>query len=324
MKYFKYLPVFLLGLFWSCEGDDNAVVQEINTVVNAIVIDKNNTKWIGTDNGLYKSIEEGYELQKLAASGKIYSLYYEASENIIWIGTKSALLKANISTGKITDEVVPNDKLSNPTVLTLHIDSDSKRWFGTEKGFSLNYGEIWKTENFRINDQDKLFAMEIEEFPVNSIASWEGDYFFATSGAKLYRAFDYDASVDAFSGATQWDSPYNGESITDTMFVVFIDKDGNQWMGGKEGIQVHSGNNPKDLSSFTYYYDELPDYYVLAITQATNGDIWVGTRKGLSIFNGSGWETITNGLPDLYVTSIAFDKDGGAWIGTKKGLANIE
>jgi ligand-binding sensor domain-containing protein len=95
-------------------------------------------------------------------------------------------------------------------------------------------------------------------------------------------------------------------------------------LGGKEGIQVHSGHDPKDLSSFTYYYDELPDYYVIAITQATNGDIWVGTRKGISIFNGSEWETITNGLPDLYVTSIAFDKDGGAWIGTKKGLANIE
>jgi ligand-binding sensor domain-containing protein len=77
------------------------------------------------------------------------------------------------------------------------------------------------------------------------------------------------------------------------------------------------------MSSFTYYSDELPDNYVLAINQAPNGDIWVGTRKGIAKFNGSGWTLITNGLPDLFVSSIAFDKDGKAWIGTKKGLVSL-
>jgi ligand-binding sensor domain-containing protein len=104
---------------------------------------------------------------------------------------------------------------------------------------------------------------------------------------------------------------------------VFIDKTGNQWMGGTEGIQVHSGHEPKDMGSFTYYYDELPDPYVLSICQAPDEKIWVGTRKGIAVFNGIQWETKTNGLPDLYINSMAVDKDGITWVGTKKGLVKF-
>jgi ligand-binding sensor domain-containing protein len=95
-------------------------------------------------------------------------------------------------------------------------------------------------------------------------------------------------------------------------------------MGGKEGIQVHTGNDPKLQESFTYYYDELPDPYVFAINQAQNGDIWVGTRRGIAVFYGTDWEVITAPLPDPSVTSIAFDADESAWVGTKKGLVNIQ
>jgi ligand-binding sensor domain-containing protein len=329
MKYIKILPFVLITLFWSCsdkkieETQEDEAIKEISAAVNCIAVDKNNTKWIGTNDGLYKTITGGYELVELSAPGKIYSLFYNESLNSLWIGTETGLLEAKIGTENWIETAIPNQNLSNPKVLAMYKDNNSKVWFGSEKGLSLNYGETWKKEKFRVNIQNKLFAMEIENYTINSISSWDGDYFFATSGAKLYRAFDYNATVDAFSGATQWDPPYNGTSITDTMFVVFIDKAGKQWMGGMNGIQVHTGHDPKDMASFTYYSDELPDNYVLAINQAPNGDIWVGTRKGIAKFNGSGWALITNGLPDIYVSSIAFDKDGKAWIGTKKGLVNL-
>ncbi len=327
MKNSKYLLLILISILWSCDPEEpeneKEIIPAIDTIVNAIAIDQNNTKWIGTENGLYKSVVEGYELQNLSLEGKIYSLFYENPGNILWIGTESGLLKASISGDSISDFSIFTEELSNLKVLALNIDQDSRHWFGTRKGISLNYGETWKKDNFRFNSLVELFSMEAENFTVNSIASLDGDYYFATSGARLYRAFGYDPSVDAFSGATQWSIPFNGESVTDTMFVVFIDNEGKQWMGGKEGIQVHTGNDPKNAESFVYYYYELPDYYVLTINQAPNGNMWVGTRNGLAVFNGSDWETITAGLPDLYITSIAFDADGSTWIGTKKGLANI-
>jgi len=166
--------------------------------------------------------------------------------------------------------------------------------------------------------------MKAELFAINSIASLEGSYFFATDGGSLYRAFGYDDSVDAFSGATQWLSPYNGELLTDNMSVVFVDSQGKKWMGGSNGIQVHVGNNPKDLDSFTYYTSALPNLHITVITEAPDGNIWVGTEKGLSIFNGNSWITPTIEIPDPFITAIAIDKDGIVWIGTKKGVVEIE
>jgi hypothetical protein len=194
-------------------------------------------------------------------------------------------------------------------------------------GFTLNKEEIWKNDSFRINTENgRIFPMNPTEFlGINSIASWDGDYYFATSGGILFRGKNFKDSVDAFTGATQWQSPYNGQNLTDTMNVVFVDSKGQQWMGGSNGIQVHNGHDEKDAASFTYYNNELADLIIHAIAEAPDGKIWVGTEKGLSVLNGTSWTTRTDGLPNLFVTAIAFDKkDGSAWIGTKKGLTNIK
>lgn len=330
ISFYNKLPIllFVLIILGACKKNDpkneNEIVQEITTAVNAITIDNKNTKWVGTDDGLYRSIDDGFQIVDISESNKIHALFYDNSNDLLWIGTETALLNAIITKNGLNDVAISNENLSDPKVVSMHFDDDSKHWFGTETGFSLNYNDKWKNGIFRVNSSGKTFPMTVENFTVNSITSWDGDYFFATSGAKLYRAFDFDETVDAFTGATQWDFPYNGYAISDTMFVVFIDNVGNQWMGGKEGIQVHKGHDPKDFEAFTYYYDELPDFYVLTINQAPNNDIWVGTRKGLAKFDGSNWETIADGLPGLIVNSIAFDEDGSAWVGTNKGLAHIE
>lgn len=330
MRKINYLIILLIAtiLLGACtEKDPDAgkeVLTSINTSINAIVVDQDNTKWIGTKEGLYKSVEGGFVTMELTNAGEIYSLGYDEKNDLLWIGTEQGLLHAEIDKGAIVETKIANENLSNFKVVSYNKDKESRNWFGTEEGITMNNNDFWKQGDFRVNTEGREFPMTVENFTVNSIAIWDGDYFFATSGAKLYRAYGYDAEVDAFTSATQWDYPYNGQAISDSMFVVFIDNEGNQWMGGKDGIQVHSGHDPKAMSDFTYYFDELPDYYVLCINQAPNGDIWVGTRKGLARFDGESWETITDVLPDLNITAIQFDEDGSAWIGTRGGLVNID
>lgn len=321
----KYLLVLTLGLlFWSCDKDDlENVVESIDTKVNALTIDHQNTLWIGTDAGLYKSVETGFLPVTMPVSGSIMALHYNKTDKRLWIGTNTGLFKTDVSDKALEVETVNAEFLSNPSVLSFYFDASGKNWIASAKGVTLNEEALWKKENFRVNAKGDLFKATFENFPVNSITSHNGEYYIATSGAKLYRAFEYNESVDAFTGATQWDFPYNGFAITDTMYVVMIDKDGQKWMGGKEGIQVHVGDDPKDMGAFTYYYDELPDPYVMAIQQGPDGKIWTGTRKGLAVFDGTNWETITTGLPGLNITAIAIDKDGIVWIGTDKGLGSV-
>lgn len=204
-----------------------------------IVIDNSDIMWIGTDSGLYKSYESGYLIENILSPSKILSLFYEQSSNSLWVGTDNGLSKVIMSSSGISLNVIPSINLSNQSVQTAYVDSSSKRWFGTADGLSLNKNTTWKKANFYYNLYDNLVPLDIEKASINSIASWDGDYYFATNLYGLYRTYNYNDSVDAFTGATQWGNPYNGTAITDTMFVVFVDSKGNQWMGGTNGVQVH-------------------------------------------------------------------------------------
>ena len=286
--------------------------------ITAIAIDNSNTIWVGTDAGLYKSIDTVFSKVDIAISGAITSVYYEKGSSTLWIGTKSGLVKGNIGGSGLTISNIPSTSLSNPSIISAYIDLGSRKWFGTNSGFTFNYNNLWKKDSFRVNNLNKKFPMDIEQTSINSISSWDGDYYFATNTYGLYRATNFVDSIDAFSGATQWGSPYNGNAISDSMFVVFVDSKGRQWMGGTKGIQVHTGHDPKANNSF--YFDLLPNLRIHAISEASNGDIWIGTEGGIAIFNGVSWIIKTDKLPNLFITALAFDKDGVAWIGTKKGI----
>ncbi len=325
-KRYRYAIFTVIVLFSACSKPESEDSLLITKPVNSIAIDKDNTKWIGTDEGLYQSVSGGYQLFNSLAFGAVFSVTYEEKANLLWVGTNNGLFKMDLAgINKDNYSAISAENLSNQSIRCSYVDSSLSRWFGADVGITLNSGDEWKNDSFRINTLGRIFPMKIEQLAINSISNWDGDYFFATNGGSLYRASGLVDSVDAFSGATQWISPYNGQNITDTMFVVFTDSKGNQWMGGENGIQVHSGHDPKSQADFTYYNSELVSGRIHSIVEAPDGKIWIGTEGGISIFNITAWSSIISGLPDLFITSIAFDKeDGSAWIGTKKGLVNIK
>ncbi|HUC84886.1 MAG TPA: two-component regulator propeller domain-containing protein, partial [Candidatus Acidoferrales bacterium] len=74
----------------------------------------------------------------------------------------------------------------------------------------------------------------------------------------------------------------------------------------------------------TWQSDEgLPDNLVQAITQTTDGFLWVGTRDGLARFDGSQFFCYdgrnTPALRNSSVTALCADHSGGLWIGTDGG-----
>jgi ligand-binding sensor domain-containing protein len=320
-----YLAIVLITVF-SCGKEENPANKSFpnldNRVITSIAVDKHNTKWIGTDAGLYKSTESGYSQENASNLQNILSLYYEKNTEILWVGTKSGLVKLNLANSNIVNTSVSSSDLSDNIIQTIYKDLSNRIWFGSSNGISMNLSDKWKKSKFYYNLLNELIEVEMEFMSINSISGWDGDLYFATNGYGIFRGFDYNATVDAFTGATGWEAPYNGANTTDTMFVVFVDSKGNQWMGGKSGVQVHTGHDPKLY--FTYYNDELADSRIYAISEAPDGKIWIGTGKGISISNGSSWIKVTDKLPNLYVTAIAFDNDGSAWIGTKKGIVNIK
>lgn len=317
---------FILIIFSACKKDDvikSVVVKNLdNYSIASLAFDLTNSLWIATDTGLFKAITSGYEMFDIGVSGSVTALVFDKNLNSLWIGTTDGLYQLNLGSSDSIVVPVALDKLSNSKIWSAYVDENEVKWFGTETGFTRNQENKWQNGLFKMNVAGAVTSLQFDDFAINSIGMWDGDYYFGTAGNKLWRTTGWKTSVDAFTGATMWDSPYNGFAIADTMYAVFIDSKGQQWFGGREGVQVHIGHDPKEGN--TSYYDELVNPVVRCIAEDSKGNIWVGTENGISIFDGENWNTSTIKLPNNFVTAIAFNVNGSGWIGTQKGIVKID
>ena len=64
--------------------------------------------------------------------------------------------------------------------------------------------------------------------------------------------------------------------------------------------------------------DGLANNSITGIAVTANGIVWLGTRSGLSRFDGAQWTTYTKkeGLPGNGLTAVTLDKNGLPWVGT--------
>jgi ligand-binding sensor domain-containing protein len=108
IKLFVFAALFILV---ACCKDENKTSEKIfpdlnKRSVTSIIIDKLGNKWIGTDTGLFKSVENGYVLQNLSSSSNILSLSYEKNSGFLWVGSTIGLEKVNISSSVISSSAI--------------------------------------------------------------------------------------------------------------------------------------------------------------------------------------------------------------------------
>jgi ligand-binding sensor domain-containing protein len=319
MKNSFLLIILFLSVLVSCNDEEKKekiyLLDQSNIL--ALAVDGSNTLWVGTDEGLYRQASTGFNRIETGADTLVTALAFESTSNSLWVGTMDGLYKLKTSNADQVERI-DAENLRSQAVLSICINPGADTWFGTMPGLTRTDSGEWQIEKFKKNLSGTIGKLAFESFGVNSIAILGEDYYFATTGVRLYRASGWNEAVDAFTGATQWESPYNGMAISDTMFVVFIDSQGRQWMGGTIGVQVHAGTDPKVDN--TSYYDELVNPRVHCVAESPDGDIWVGTENGISVFDGSNWQASEIVLPDPFVQAIHINSTGTIFIGTKKGL----
>lgn len=103
------------------------------------------------------------------------------------------------------------------------------------------------------------------------------------------------------------------------VFGIWVDRDSAKWFGTNGGGITRL----KDANWKTYFpMHGLADYWVYAFTEQTNGNLWIGTWAGLSVFNPK-TEKFTNYLKELvneWVYGLDVDSKDRVWIGTEGGV----
>lgn len=296
----------------------------------AAVVDSSNTKWFVTEQGIVSFNGAKWTLHnknRKVTTQDLKGFAYEINPNghELWIaspkGATVASLPIDGRTGATTYHTGNTTILSN-NVCQVAIGKSPMRWIGTDKGVSAFKNDKWLTPAY-----DELYPADMfQEFRITSMAtSPDGDSLYVgTEGAGIARVFRND--VDAISGASvyaEW-----GPIIlpSDKIYSVFIAADGTQWFGTDKGIARHTGNlTLKNWKVFTVK-DGLADNFVQAITADPSGKIWIGTKKGISVFDGASWTSFTmdDTMNSNNIRCIAVDKTGVIWFGTDNGVISYE
>ena len=172
-------------------------------------------------------------------------------------------------------------------------DGSGKMWIGTENGlYSFNDGAI--TEEAEINNQltDKAI------FGVLRVKN--GDLWIGTFGKGIF-IFD---SQDRLRANLEKEEGFVSNAIND----LYMDKNDGVWAATRDGLVYFA--DIEDVNRYAIYDGRqgLENSFIRAISEDREGNIWVSTNAGISLWNG----TVFNNYNHQDGTPIGGFSDGAA------------
>lgn len=303
--------------------------------VNCIYQDRQGFLWFGTNEGLNKY--DGYTFTVYqpdpddphSISANLIRCILEDSKGNFWIGTEAGgLNRFDRQLQKFTHFTADSSSaiiLSGNNVNAIIEDKAGNLWLGTEHGIDridFDHQQAWHYSPY---------SAELSRQPVNEIMALledrQGTLWIGTLGGGLCA---FDRHTQKFNHYRH--DPKNRFSIgDDEIYSIYEDSKGELWIGTLNG-----GLNRFDRASqrFHRYYpgpDNSESTTIRAILDAGSGNLWVGNRSGLYLFDRQ-----TNqfryyshdpnnpySLVQNSVQTIFKDAKGDLWIGTRGGISYL-
>lgn len=334
----KILPFLVAGLvIMSVSGIAHVAFQKIPVTTRTLngiqaknfqtaFTDEKNVKWFLTEAGIvsfddkkWKLHDKNKEIPTQDLRDFSYGISSKGPELLI-ASTSGVKVTSHPVAPKSTVSSIDTEKAGVPGAKVVKVleGKGDTRWIATDKGVFAQRNDKWLKPNYEEMYPGILF----EAFPVTSMAtSRNGDsLYIATLGAGIARVYRDD--VDGISGASvyaQW-----GPIIlpSDNVYSVMIAPDGAKWFGTDLGAARHTGDNTLENWEVYTTAEGLVDDFVQAIAADSKGNIWFGTKGGVSVFDGTTWKsfTVNDGLASNNVLSITVDKKDVVWLGTDNGV----
>ena len=302
-------------------------VPVLDAAANAVLLARNGTLWIGTDEGL-KHYENG-ALTAFSPADDLDSnpvtALYEDEAGILWIGTDRGLYA--YADGTMHPLTVDGTAWQHP-VSALFAGPEDAFWISTETTL-LRYhaGRLTGTEipapqvravkvgpeghtwvaaaNHLYRDGRSVFETSTR---INDLLfDYEGNLWIVTNGEGLYRLKPAVFTV--------YSAP---EGLVDTnVYLTYEDRTGALWFG-----TLSQGLSRLQDGVFTTYTHSngLPANQVSSLYEDRSGTLWMGYSGGVCRFEGSGCVPFGQEQGAAQVRAIAQDRTGALWFGAVNGL----
>ncbi|NIM78841.1 MAG: response regulator [Candidatus Aminicenantes bacterium] len=274
--------------------------------VNHILEDSRGDLWFATAHGASYLNRRTHNFTsytpKEGLSHNNVSWVMESREGPLWFATDSGVSQFR---GKAFSYLTVNDGLMDNTVWSIWEDINGEMWLSTEKCVA------------KYNKKDSSIVTVPD--------GW---------GGGIPYSFYKDSRGNLWFGTGKTLIKYNGKTYTDmenilnvdavNIVAIYEDSGGNLWFGSEDhGVKKYD-EKTKTITSFIEK-DGLLHNTVSAVIEDPRGNIWIGTSRGINIYDGKKQEitdiTITteNGLTNRVINSLLEDKDENLWIGTYGG-----
>jgi len=294
--------------------DNYTVYDNRNTLLSngifSISIGPNDKVWFGTYGGGLSILAAGEWVNINTPQGLNDAFVYDLkfTNTSMWVATWSGVNRVqgdpltHDSWASFTAENT-NGGLIDNWVYAIEIGENNNIWFGTEGGLSLFNGKQWKNWNHK-----------------NGLGA-------------SYEIVKYDnrLATDSFKGSHHSNQVINLPNTENVSYrpnyivSMRLDQSNRLWIGTWGGGISMFDPETQVFRSYTVKHG-LPGNYILAIHEGPDGNLWIGSNKGLSKFDGTTFLNYsqTNGLISDYVFSIEFDNDSFLWVGGHHGMTRLK
>lgn len=336
----RILFVFLLlpGMLYAQLKFDHLSVEDglSQSSVLSIAQDAKGFMWFGTRYGLNKYNTQNFKIytQNSKDSGSLSSNDYISTlladrSNTFWIGSGGGLNKYVPETDSFEQIVHKSDdkfSLSGNAIYCMLEDKKGRIWVGTNNGLNLltdrkrnRFISIFKS-NGNTSKGMKIFATAED---VNGI------FWLGTSKGLI--SLRYEGNKFQYNTFGNLNNFLN--SINDNTISTIVAGDGNTlWLGTKHSGLIKFNKNDGSYRVITYTNKlGLISNSIRKIIVDKKGKLWIGTLKGLSIFDPVTAQFMSyqhdsedkSSLSQNSIYDIFQDKNGSIWIGTYYGGVNV-
>ncbi|MBV6438686.1 MAG: Sensor histidine kinase RcsC [Saprospiraceae bacterium] len=303
-----------------------------SSFINCLFQDREGTLWIGTDNGINLLTPEAFQFRhhknhpddpNSLSQNRLKSVF-AGPNGSVWIGTNGAgLNKLDPHTGKVQRFPYKNGEKPDATcggiIFSVLEDRYGIVWAGL-MSTGLDRLEIKKGRfsHVRWNDRRDLVSYIYE--------GKDGVLWLGHQGG----VSRYDRAADTFAFASC--APAAGrKGNLPVVTGILQDPWGAFWVSSN-GLHLNRFD-PKTMQFKPYTHapgnpNSVASNNIQSIYCDGNGQLWVGTDKGLDLYdrnNDSFWHFgLADGLPDLMMGQMAEDGRGRLWIATGKGITRFD
>jgi len=226
------------------------------------------------------------------------------SHNKIWIGSNNDGL-ISFNGGDFVSYSKSNSAISSNTITCLFVDEADRVWIGTDAGVNVYDGGSWRL----FNSSNSI----LHNNNISSIKSDVNGLIFINTPSEL---LSYDG--------TQW-TDYSSQLDPFAYVIDFeVDDDGTKWIATTVlGIYEISSSGTRHYTDTT---DNIPTNNISSVIKSADGNKWfthvyvASNRGGISVYNGSSFETFFMGTSLFSPRKIFIDSYNTKWISSNEGI----